>query len=98
MGVFLWLLFNIKVSVTASYILGKRRTDVFTSVFYDARGSMELPYGGECLRDNAVSLYFLEIPNFFLAKGPKVFKKNVWTAYSASPKLWAFFVLKLSYS
>ena len=83
----LWLGTIIKVSVTASYIVGKRRTGVFASVFCDARGSMELTYGGGCLRDNSVSLYFLEIPHFSLGKGPKVFKNNVWNIYPASPKL-----------
>ena len=38
---FLWLAVNIKMSVTASYIVGKCRTDTFVSVFCDARESME---------------------------------------------------------
>ena len=37
---FLWLVSNIKVSVTASGAVGKCRTDVFVSVFYDTRDSM----------------------------------------------------------
>ena len=41
-GVFLWLVSNIKVLVTASYVMGKCRTGVFVSVFCDARESMEL--------------------------------------------------------
>ena len=63
---FLWLVSNIKVLVTASYIMGKCRTGVFVSVFCNARKSMELRYDGEGHRDNAVSLYYLEIPNFSL--------------------------------
>ena len=43
-GVFLWLVSNIKVSVTASCVMGKCRTNVSVSVFCSARGSMELPY------------------------------------------------------
>ena len=35
--VFLLLLSGIKVSVTASYVMGKCETGVFLSVFYDAR-------------------------------------------------------------
>ena len=53
---FLWLVSNIKVSVTASYVMGKCRTGVFMSVFCDARGSMGLLYDGEWLRDSAVCL------------------------------------------
>ena len=40
-GVFLWLVSNIKVLVTASYVMGKCRTGVFVSVFCDARESMD---------------------------------------------------------
>ena len=36
-GVFLWLVSNIKVLVTASYVMGKCRTGVFVSVFCDVR-------------------------------------------------------------
>ena len=43
-GVFLWLVSNIKVLVTASYVMGKCRAGVFVSVFWDARESMELRY------------------------------------------------------
>ena len=74
---FLWLVSNIKVSVTASYVMRRCQTDVFMSVFYDARGRMDLPYNGECLRDNAVSLYFREILHFPLVEEPKVSKNNV---------------------
>ena len=95
-GVFLWLVSNIKVLVTASYVMGKCRTGVFVSVFCNARESMELRYDEECLRDNAVSLYYLDIPNFSLLEDQKVFKNNVRNIYSASPKLCIFFVLKLS--
>ena len=66
-GVFLWFISNIKVLVTASYIMGKCRTGVFVSVFCNARESMELQHDKECPRDNAVSLYYLEIPHFTLS-------------------------------
>jgi hypothetical protein len=94
--VFLWLVCNIKVLVTASYVMGKCRTGVFVSVFCNARESMELQHDKECLRDNAVSLYYLEIPHFTLVEEQKVFKNNVRNIYSASLKLCVFFVLKLS--
>ena len=61
------------------------------------RESMELRYEPECHHDNAVSLYFLEIPNFPLVGEAKVFKNNVRDIFSASPKLGIFFVLRLSY-
>ena len=93
---FLWLVSNIKVSVTASYVMGKCRTGVFVSVFCNARESMDSPHNGESHRDNAMSLYYLEIPHFTLVENLKVFKNNVWNIYSASPKLCIFFVLKLS--
>ena len=96
-GVFLWLVSNIKVLVTASYIMGKCGTGVFVSVFCNARESMELRHDEECLRDNAVSLYYLQIPHFTLVEEPKVFKNNVRYIYSASPKLCIFFVLNLSF-
>ena len=95
-GVFLWLVSNIKVLVTASYVMGKCRTGVFVSVFCDARESMELQYDEEGHRDNAVSLYYLEIPNFSLLEEQKVFKNNVRDIYSASPPLCIWFVRKLS--
>ena len=94
--VFLWLVSNIKISVTASYVMGKCRTGVFVSVFCNARESMELRYDEEGHHDNAVSLYYLEIPDFSLLEDQKVFKNNVRNIYSASPKLCIFFVLKLS--
>ena len=71
--VFLWIVSSIKVSVTASCIMGKCRTDVFGSVFCDARDSMDFQRNEEGLRDNAVSLYYLEIPNFTLVGEPNVF-------------------------
>ena len=37
-GVFLWLVSNIKVLVTASYVMGKCRTGVFVSVFCNQQG------------------------------------------------------------
>ena len=94
---FLWLVSNIKVLVTASYVMGKCRTGVSVSVFCNARGSMELRYDEEYFGDNAVSLYYLEIPHFTLVGEPKVFKNNVRDIYSASPKLCIFFVLKVIY-
>ena len=94
---FLWLVSNIKVLVTASYVMGKCRTGVFVSVLCNAREGMELRHDWECLRDNAVSLYYVEIPHFTLFGEAKVFKNNVRDIYSASPKLCIFFVLKLSY-
>ena len=95
-GVFLWLVSNIKVLVTASYIIGKCRTGVFVSVFCDARDSMQLLYDEEFPNDNAVSLYYLEIPHFSLDEEQKVFKNNVKNIYSASPTLCILFVIKLS--
>ena len=94
---FLWLVSNIKVLVTASYVMGKCRTGVFVSVFCDARESMDSSHNEEGHRDNAVSLYFLEIPHFTLVEEQKVFKNNVGNIYSASPKLCIFFVLKVIY-
>ena len=94
---FLWLVSNIKVLVTASYVMGKCRTGVFVSVFCDARESMDSPHNEEGHRDSAVSLYFLEIPHFTLVEEQKVFKNNVRDIYSASPKLCISVVLKLSY-
>ncbi len=76
--------------------MGKCRTDVFVSVFCDARESMELRYDEECLCDNAVSSYYLEISHFTLVEEQKVFENNVRDIYSASPKLCIFFVLKIS--
>ena len=94
--VFLWLVSNIKVLVTASYVIGKCRTDVFVSVFCDARDSMDSPHNEEGHRDSAVSLYFLEITHFILVEEPKVLQNNVRDIYYASPKLCIFCVLKLS--
>ena len=70
---------------------------VFVSVFCNGMESMELPSNEGCLCDNAVSLYYLEIPNFTLVGEVKVFKNNVKNIYSASPKLCIFFVLKVIY-
>ena len=95
-GVLLWLVSNIKVLVTASCIMGKCRTGVFVSVFCDARERMDSSHNEEGHRDNAVSLYFLEIPHFTLVEEQKVLKNNVRNIYSASLKLCIFFVLKLS--
>ena len=95
-GVFLWLVSNIKVLVTASYVMGKCRTGVFVSVFCNVRETMELPDDRVCLRNSAVSLYYLEIPNFTLVGEAKVLKYNVKNIYSALPKLCSFLVLKVS--
>mgnify|MGYP004328412719 CR=1 FL=1 len=81
--VFLQLVSNIKILVTASYVLGKYESGVFMSVFCGARESIEWPRDEECLRDNAVSLYFSTIPHFTLVEEPKVFKNNVWNIFSA---------------
>ena len=67
------------------------------SVFCDARESMDSSHNEEGHRDNAVSLYFLEIPHFTLVEEQKVFKNNVRDIYSASPKLYTSVVLKLRY-
>ena len=96
-GVFLWLVSNIKVLVTASYVMGKCRTGVFVSVFCDARESMDSWHNEEGHRDSALSLYFLEIPHFTLVEEQNVFKNNVRDIYSVSPKLCIFVVLNLSY-
>ena len=93
---FLWIVSNIKVSVTASYVMGKCRTGVFVSVFCDARDSMDSPHNGEGHRDSAVSLYFLETAHFILVEEQNVFKNNVRDIYSASPKVCIFFVVKIS--
>ena len=94
--VFLWLVSNINVSVTASYMMKKCRTDVFMSVFCDARDRMDSTHNGEGYRDSAVSLYFLEITHFILVEEQNVFKNNVRDIYSASPKLCIFVVVKIS--
>ena len=95
-GVFLWLVSNINVLVTASYVMGKCRTGVFVSVFCDARESMYSPHNKEGHWDSAVSLYFLEIPHFTLVEEQKVFKNNVRDIYSASPTLCILLIIKLS--
>ena len=80
------------MSVTASYVMRKCRTEVFMSVFCNAKESMKLQCDEECHRDNAVSLYYLEILHFTLVEGPKVSKNNVGIANSALPKLCILFV------
>ena len=94
-GVFLWLVSNIKVLVTASYIMGKCRTGVFVSVFCNARESMDSPHNEEGHCDSAVSLYFLEIPHFTLVEEQNVFKNNVRDIYSVSAQMCIFFVVKI---
>jgi hypothetical protein len=96
--VFLWLAICIKVSDTASYVMGKCRTDVFVSVFCDARDSMDLPHNGGGTGDSAVSWYFPKIPHFILVEEPNVFKNNVKNISSASPKLCTLLVFKISYA
>ena len=96
-GVFLWLVSNIKVLVTALYVMGKCRTGVFMSVFCDARDSMDSQHNEVGHRDSAVSLYFRETAHFILVEEQNVFKNNVRDIYSASPKLCIFFVVKVSY-
>ena len=88
---------NINVSVTASCVMGKCQTDVFVSVFCDARDSMDSQHNGEGHRDSAVSLYFLEITHFILVEEQNVFKNNVRDIYSASPKLCMCIISKISY-
>ena len=83
--------------VTASYVMEKRRTGVFISVFCDARVNMELPRDKEWSHDNAVSLYFLETAQFILVGGPIVVKNNLTSIYSASPNPYIFFVFKITY-
>jgi hypothetical protein len=95
--VFLWLVYNIKVSVTTSHVMGKHRTDDFVSVCCDVKGSMDFPHNKEVSRSSAVSSYFPKIPHFTLVRGPKVFKNNVRNVYSASPNLYIFFIFKISY-
>ena len=46
--------------------------------------------------NNAVSLYYLELPHFSLLEEEKVFKNNVRDIYSASPTLCILFIIKLS--
>ena len=82
--------------VTASYVMEKRRTGVFISVFCDARVSMELPRDKEWSHDNAVPLYFLEISHFTLVLEAKVLNNNVKNIHYVSPKLCVFFVFKIS--
>ena len=96
--VFLCLVSNINVSVTASCVMRKWQTDVFTSVFCDARESMEFRHNEGLLLDNAVSLYFLRIYRFTLVWEAKVFKCNVRNIHSVPPKLCIFFVLQISYT
>ena len=93
---FLWLVSKIKVLVTASYVMGKCRTDVFVSVVCDTRDSTDSQHNEEGHRDSAVSLYFLEITHFIFAEEQNVFKNNVRDIYSASPTLRILFVIKLS--
>ena len=76
--------------------MGKCRTDVFVSVFCDARDSMDSLHNEKGQRDRAVSLYFLEITHFILVEEQNVFKNNVRDIYSASPKVCIFSVVKIT--
>jgi hypothetical protein len=87
---------NIKILVTPSYVMEKCRTEVFVSVFCDARDSIDSPHNEEGLCDSAVSLYFLEITHFILVEEQNVFKNNVRDIYSALAKLYILFVVKIS--
>ena len=91
-GVFLWLVSNIKVLVTASYVMGKCRTGVFMSVFCDARDRMDSPHNKEGHCDSAVSLYFLEIPHFTLVEEQKVFKNNMLKTFILHRQHCAYFL------
>ena len=75
----------------------KCQTDVFVSVFCDVRDSMGVLYNREWLRDNAVSLYFLELLHFTLVEKLKVFKDSVWNIYTAPRTLFIFIVLQIRY-
>ena len=92
---FLWLVSNIKVSDTASYVMGKCQTDVSMSVLCDPKGSMESPCDEDRPRDNAVSLYLVEISQFSHVGEVKVFNCDVWKNNSVPPKLCDFFVFKI---
>ena len=94
-GVFLWLVSNINVSVTASCVMGKCQTDVSMSVLCDPKGSMESPCDEDRPRDNAVSLYLVEISQFSHVGEVKVFNCNVWNNNSVPPKLCNFFVFTI---
>jgi hypothetical protein len=80
------------MSVPASCVMGKCRTDFFVSVFCDTSDIMDSRYNEEGLRDSAVSLYFFEIPHFILVEEPKVFKSNVRNIYSTPPTQCIFLV------
>ena len=95
MWVFLSLVCNIKVSVAASYVIEKCRTDVLASVFCDTREIMESQHNEGWLRNSAVSLVTPSNPSYCLSEEPNVFKNNVWNIYSASPELCIFFVFKI---
>jgi hypothetical protein len=60
--------------------------------------SIGLLHNWECLHNNAVSPYFVEIPHFTLVEKLKVFENNVWNVYSAPQKPCIFFILKISYA
>jgi hypothetical protein len=95
-GVIQWLVSNIKVLVTASYVMGECRADVFVSVICDARDSMDSQHNEEGHDDSAVSSYFLEITHFILVEEQNVFKNNVRDIYFASPRMCIFVVVKIS--
>ena len=76
--------------------MGKFRSGVFESVFYNVRESMGLRYDEEGLQGNAASLYFLEIPIFTPVGEEKVFKNNVRGTYSALSRLYIFLLYSSS--
>ena len=53
---FLWMVCTIKVSVTASYVMGTCRNDIIVSVFCDVEESMDLLNNKEWRSDSAVYL------------------------------------------
>ena len=101
-GVFLWLVSNINVLVTASCVMAKCRTGVFVSVFCNARESMDSPHNEEGHRDSAVSLYFLEITHFIFAEeqaalvGPncKLYLQPEWSQRDKMMPLMVDYVMK----
>ena len=53
---FLWIVSNIKVLVTASHVMGKCPTGIFVSVFCNRGEGMGLRYDRQCLCHNARSV------------------------------------------
>ena len=95
--VFLWLLSNIKMSVAASYVLEKCQTDVFTSVFRDAREILKLQHDGRQSVIYAVPLYLFAISHFTIVGVAKVMEDNDRNIFSLLPELCICFALKINY-